>query len=189
MPEESQANNLRRLSHFGGGSSVRLARLRVTGGMVVRNREGPPVVSQHRVQDLPDRHERAIHRTLRHGLRPQYAVGCVAHDHEHPLSAQASQLAVRQGAHVGKTPQYDLRVRTTDTAPQLERRDDSRRLGDPDATGRCQLLWPRNSQVPKASVVREQLRREIERAEASRTVADDEREELALAQRIHAAGE
>src|SRR5487761_1596861 len=129
MPKKPKPDDPRRVPHLGCRPVIGFAWLRVPARMVVGDGEGTSVVAEHRVENLPNRHERAVDGPLRDDHGSPEPVCCVTHAHEATLASQAAQSQTCNHSHIARTPQYKWRVVETESSAQLKRGHDRRRLG------------------------------------------------------------
>ena len=66
------------------------------------------VVAEHSVEDLSHREQRLVDRAFRHHDGSAQAVGAVAHQHEHALTAQPGEISAREVRNLFGEPQHGV---------------------------------------------------------------------------------
>jgi hypothetical protein len=149
--------------------------------MAVRDCERHAVVAQDGVEDLADWDRGAVRSTLADRHDAAEAASRAERDRQNMLAAKAPQLAHGDGREIG-APAHRRRGRPgLEACRELQRRDERRSLGRPDAGVDCELLRRRLCELGQAAVYAEQRSGKLERALASPSVSDHQGEQLGIA--------
>lgn len=136
-------------------------------------------MAEHGVEDLPDRHERAVDGALRHSRGATQPVPPVADEHQDPLAPEPGQLPLGYTSCVlGCTQDVTPGRCRLQLARQLERGDETGGLGGTDARAAGQFLRSSGCETGERVELGEQLVGEVECTGAGGAVPEDERKQF-----------